>query len=346
MGRRFLQSFFYWFERQNSAVQAAFVIAVLGLIGVIISGCFQLAAAVISKPTSIVLTEPPPLQQSSPMPSETSPQITPTLLISTNAPTSMPTPTRRPPPTATPTFGTGSTMVSPKDGMVMVYVPEGEFEMGSDSGEKDEQPVHTIYLDAFWIDQTEVTNAMYAQCVQAGKCKQPRSGKSFTRWSYYNNPEFENHPVVFVDWYDARTYCEWASRRLPTEAEWEKAARGADGRVYPWGDSSPNANLLNFDSDFGDTAEVGRYSAGASPYSALDMAGNVWEWVYDWYGESFYASSLMSNPTGPASGGYRVIRGGAWNSLTYENFVQSAFRGSHLPDVTSYSLGFRCARSE
>jgi serine/threonine-protein kinase len=182
--------------------------------------------------------------------------------------------------------------------------------MGSSYGESNERPVHSVYLDAFWIDQTEVTNAMYVKCVQDTACEVPSSTKSSTRDSYYGNPEFDNYPVINVSWDDAKTYCAWAGRRLPTEAEWEKAARGTDEHKYPWGNNQPNSNLLN--NNMNDTTEVGKYPNGASPYDALDMAGNVWEWVEDWQRDTYYANSPTSNPLGPDSGVYRGLRGGSW----------------------------------
>jgi formylglycine-generating enzyme required for sulfatase activity len=231
--------------------------------------------------------------------------------------------------------------------MVLVYVPAGEFTMGSKDGGSDAQPVHTVYLDAYWIDQTEVTNAMYAKCVAAGKCQPLSSNASHTRSSYYNNTQYANYPVVYVDWNDAQTYCAWAGRRLPTEAEWEKAARGTDGRIYPWSGYSPTCSLANYwtmdGSCIGDTIKVGSYLAGASPYGALDMAGNVWEWAADWYAENYYASSPLSNPTGPASGQVRVLRGGSWGDSVDD--IRSAFRFRFNPDKANSYQGFRCSRS-
>lgn len=227
--------------------------------------------------------------------------------------------------------------------MVQVYVPAGTFQMGSDSGEADEKPVHPVTLDAFWIDRTEVTNKMYALCVSAGKCSPPSSTKSSTRDSYYGDAQFDNYPVIYVSWNDANAYCEWAGRRLPTEAEWEKAARGTDGRTYPWGDAAPDSTRLNFNINVGDTTEVGKYPSGTSPYGALDMAGNVYEWVNDWYDESYYSNSPSENPQGPDSGRYRVLRGGSWLYVDY--FVRAAYRGSYVPGNIYYDIGFRCARS-
>lgn len=234
------------------------------------------------------------------------------------------------------------TMISPKDGMVLVYVPAGKFKMGNDTGGNDEKPPHIVYLDAFWIDQTEVTNKMYSLCVQAGVCEEPTNTNSSTPSKYWGNPEFENYPVVLVDYAKAKIYCEWAERRLPTEAEWEKAARGKNAFIYPWGNSPPDSSLLNYNRVVG-AAEVGSYKNGASPYGALDMAGNVWEWVADWYDPSYYLKSPSSNPKGPDSGTYGVLRGGAWGNIA--DFVRSSRRFMVELSLTSNSVGFRCARS-
>ena len=271
--------------------------------------------------------------------------------------TSGPSPASRPPsvslapPTPAPSPGMGSTMVSDRDGMTLVYVPAGEFLMGSAEGDTDadadEKPQHQVYLDAFWMDRTEVTTDQYQQCVAAGKCAAPScrgTGQG-------------NHPVVCVSWQDAADYCAWAGRRLPTEAEWEKAARGTDGRKYPWGNQNVAGDRLNFadrslDVDWADknvndgyqfTAPVGSYPKGASPYGALDMAGNVWEWVADWYDENYYSSSPARNPVGPASGNSRVLRGGSWVDDQWG--VSAAHRFWSLPDYRFDNLGFRCALS-
>ena len=235
-----------------------------------------------------------------------------------------------------------TTTATGKDGMTLLYVPAGKFTMGSETYD-DEKPIHDLTLDAFWIDKTEVTNGMYAKCVAAGVCNPPSSTKSYSRDSYYGNSEFDNFPMIYVDSNMAKTYCEWADRRLPTEAEWEKAARGTNGRTYPWGNNAPNNTLLNYNNEVGDTTEVGKYPEGASPYGALDMAGNVWEWVADWYSETYYASSPTSNPLGPDSGQYRVLRGGSWHN--YDGYVRSAVRNGYDPTVTNDFIGFRCSRS-
>jgi serine/threonine-protein kinase len=220
--------------------------------------------------------------------------------------------------------------------MVMVYVPKGIFTMGSNFGDPDEQPVRDVYMDAFWIDQTEVTYSMFSHFAPA------RSGR---------------YPVNNVSWEQAAAYCAWVGGRLPTEAEWEKAARGPEERTYPWGNQLPAGDLANFadlrsrlnwedtsvDDGYGNTAPVGSYPAGASLYGALDMAGNVAEWVNDWYSETYYSTAPLINPPGPAEGDYRVIRGGSWYSTAAG--VRSADRAWYIPEGGTDYTGFRCAQS-
>jgi eukaryotic-like serine/threonine-protein kinase len=236
--------------------------------------------------------------------------------------------------------------------MEMVYVPAGYFAMGSDDGYSDEKPVHSVYLDTYWIDKFEVTNSQYAQCVADGACSRSSYKSSATRDSYYGNPDYDRYPVINVDWFQAVAYCRWAGGRLPTEAEWEKAARGTVSntypfrtRTYPWGDTTPTCSLVNYfggtDGCVGDTSAVGSYPAGASPYGAMDMAGNVWEWVADWYAVDYYSNSPNEKPTGPTSGEVRVVRGGSWYDAG--DVMHSAYRSWTEPNHYLWGLfGFRC----
>ena len=226
-------------------------------------------------------------------------------------------------------------------GVSMRLVPAGEFTMGSEGGEAYEQPVHTVYLDHYYIDKYEVTNIFYRTCVDEGACKPPIEFSSFTRPSYYSDPKFDNFPVIYVDWDRAQTYCEWRGGSLPTEAQWEKAARGTDGRMYPWGDGGEDKTRANFQEYVGDTTLVGSYESGKSPYDVYDMAGNVFEWVADWYSETYYLNSPTSNPLGPESGEFRLVRGGSWSSV---DLFLSTFSRSMIGPEPDFAIGFRCAR--
>jgi formylglycine-generating enzyme required for sulfatase activity len=237
--------------------------------------------------------------------------------------------------------------------MTLLYVPAGEFKMGIEGQEIDEKPVHTVYLDTFWIDQTEVTNAMYALCADESICNRPSSNSSSKRSSYYGNSKFDEYPVIHVTWEDARTYCEWADRRLPTEAEWEKAARGLDQRTYPWKDDQIDCSRANyFDGNENkycfedkDTSPVKYYKSATSPYGVYDMAGNVWEWVADWYGETYYKSLplLSSNPIGPTFSQFKVARGGSWYNGSY--LSRTTNRGAFTSNSSPDNIGFRCVMS-
>ena len=221
----------------------------------------------------------------------------------------------------------------------MMRVPAGYLLKGFQDSDRDQRPLHKVYLDAYWIDQKEATNAQYQLCVMEGIC-----GNSHET-EYFKDTTYNNHPVIYVSWVEAQIFCEWVGKRLPTESEWEKAARGNDGQRYPWGDRKPNPNLLNFNDTKNGTTEVGRYPQGVSLYGALDMAGNVWEWTSDWYDPIYYKNSPTRNPQGPLNGTRRVLRGGSWFSLT-ELIVRSSFRKASLPDTRNYSTGFRYVFSD
>ncbi|MDM8531743.1 SUMF1/EgtB/PvdO family nonheme iron enzyme [Anaerolineales bacterium HSG25] len=271
------------------------------------------------------------------------------------APTWTPTNTPAPADTWTPTpIPSINTPIPPQSSSDMVHVPAGEFSMGSDRYD-DEKPIHTVYLDEYYIDTYEVTNAQFAQFLN-DKGNQTEEG---TTWldigdsdslieqsggSFQAKAGFANHPVIEVTWFGAKAYCEAQGKRLPTEAEWEKAARGTDGRIYPWGEGI-DSGKANYNQNVGQTTEVGSYSSGVSPYGAHDMAGNVWEWVQDCYDESYYSSSPSRNPINNSCSNSekKVLRGGSWYNL--DSSVRAANRVRRDPANTSYLDGFRCLRS-
>ena len=276
--------------------------------------------------------------------------------------TPAPTATRTPTPSPTPAFSAGDTMISENDGKVMVYVPAGDFLQGSaptDPEARDvEMPQRTVFLDAFWIDRTETTTAQYQQCVQDGACSPPQDTSSRQRSFYFGNAEFANYPVIWVSWNMADAYCRWTGRRLPTEAEWEKAARGTDGRLFPWGNELPASSLANIcdancpyewadrslNDGYWDTAPADAFPAGASPYGALNMAGNVWEWVADFYDPNYYQYAPPTNPTGPETVGTHILRGGSWQNAWAFVRTTTRDRETRFPE-NLYNVGFRCAQS-
>ena len=298
--------------------------------------------AAVGKPTQTPSPTPTAMPSSTPTPT---PPATPTA-----------TPTATPPPMPPAEAKAKDIWVSPLDGMEIVYIPAGHYVIGSLDSDPDafiyEKPQHGVDLSGYWMDKTLVTNAMYAKCVQVGACPAHKMNISYTRDSYYGNAEFDTYPVIYVTWDEAQTYCTWAGRKLPTDAQWEVAARGRDERKYPWGNSPPSCNLLNYTITIstngglsntckGDTTAVGKYPQGASPYGLMDMAGNVWEWVADWLGPN-YLVEPHENPLGPATGELRVLRGGFYFGAA--KYVRIAVRIGHDPNDATDFIGFRCAR--
>lgn len=274
-------------------------------------------------------------------------------------PDNVPTETPVPQGEAAVDASSGDSQTSTIDGMVQVLIPAGTFNMGGvdPQASADEKPVHQVTMKQFWMDKVEVTNGMYALCVKAGACRFPQELKSDTRDAYYTDAQYVDYPVVYVTWLQAKTYCEWAGRRLPTEAEWERAARGDDFRIYPWGDQLPDANRTNYNNLVGDTTRVGSMPAGASPFGIFDMSGNVAEWINDIYDPNYYASGIAANPQGPGSLSTvfnHVVRGGTFQDVEMNIRVskRSSVLGSN-PNATidtpewlgTYSpkIGFRCA---
>ncbi len=224
----------------------------------------------------------------------------------------------------------------------LVQDEEGEgFWMGSTDkpAQPNEAPRHHVTLDPFWIDKTEVTNAQYKQCVDAGVCEEPREKDSKTRAAYFDNPAYDRFPVIHVTYYDAERFCKHYGARLPTEAEWEYAARGPDGNQFPWDSQLQTEHWANIAYWKGDTFWAGVLSRDRSYFGVMDMAGNVREWVYDWFGN--YLEDDVNNSEGPESGNAKVIRGGGW--LSSVNTARSAARGAMTPNTSTNYLGFRCA---
>ena len=285
---------------------------------------------------------------------------TPTLTsITINAPLASPTETIMPTPTANATliamFAQASTpnpkfspQIRTMEDIEQVWVPEGSFVAGDirDIGDPYEKPFHSVYTDGFWMDRTLVTNAQYAQC-PASTCTSPYKFDSHKRPNgYYDNPAYKDHPVMNVTWYQASDYCSWRNGRLPTEAEFEKAAGWnpvtGETFIYPWGNFPPTDQLANYDGVDRDTTRVGSYPKGMSLIGAYDMAGNVWEWVSDWYSETYYADNQeWNNPVGPPRGTEKVTRGASWYSQD-TRWLRVSNRGWTNPDKVANEIGFRC----
>lgn len=228
------------------------------------------------------------------------------------------------------------------DMIPMVRIPAGEFTQGNLYGFPDERAEQAIFLDEFYIDQYEVTNRQYAECVRAGRCNLPQLPRSVNFANYYAASEFGNYPVIWVTWNDAANYCAFLGKRLPTEAEWEKAARGESNALYPWGRDEPTTQA-NFDYATGDVTAVGSFPQDVSSYNVYDMGGNVREWVSDWYQWDYYLDAPQKNPMGPAEGVTKVLRGGSWNDVAI--YIRATSRKNFLPESFDSNLGFRCAVS-
>lgn len=283
------------------------------------------------------------------------------LVFAACGPAALPTTAADAPPKCT---AIGQTWVSPVDGVTLVCVPAGTFLMGAaedDTLAKDsEKPQHEVNLDAYWIDRTEVTNLNFGKCLAAGACHPKQYEISASSYIPYSvHPDTRNFPALIYESEPAVEYCQWAGRRLPTEAEWEKAARGTDARLYPWGNDPLSCDLANYyacgvftsatstaprcgNNEHCQTSAVDSHAAGISPYGVLNMAGNVWEWVADWYQADYYSHSPIDNPRGPASGDFRVIRGGGATSISQD--LRATRRASGEPEhYMDGQMGFRCA---
>jgi formylglycine-generating enzyme required for sulfatase activity len=268
------------------------------------------------------------LERTATVPVNANPSVTPTGAQRTGATATEP---------LAATTDTLPTLLTDARGVQMVLIPRGEFTMGSSAGDESEQPAHSVYLDNYYLDRYEVSNDQYRMCVEAGACGLPFSTIDF------DNPAMADHPVVFLSWPAAAFFCEWRGGRLPTEAEWEKAARGSEQRTYPWGEGI-DETYANFDKYVagGKTTPVGQYERGQSVYGVYDLAGNVWEFVADWYAADYYAISPSAGPSGPRDGEYRVVRGGAFDNPA--ELVTAFSRSWFYADQTNSSVGFRCAR--
>ncbi|HET6443133.1 MAG TPA: formylglycine-generating enzyme family protein [candidate division Zixibacteria bacterium] len=315
--------------------------------GLALSSCSPDAGDQITEPTSTPSLAPTvEIQKEDPTPELTNtPTQTPDPILIPSPTALFLKPTETPPPSATPSpvpppspiDEPGQVWVSPIDGAEMVGVPAGEFIIGRDDAEYSrEQPAHTVFLAAYYIDKLEVTNDLYRACKEAGGCLE------IERTEYFDNPNSHDHPVINVNKEMARIYCRWAGKRLPTEAEWEKAARGTDERTYPWGEGI-DCDHAQYKECGGQTVPVGSFPLGASPYGALDMAGNVWEWAPDLFLEDYYQNSPERNPTGETRGNEYVFRGGSWSESG--QLLSSSDRTWYNLDAQYYNQGFRCVRT-
>ncbi len=342
-----------------------------GLAALLLIGLFALAGAYWLRHTSAAPASPTaanvPAETSTAPPAETAAAASPPTAEGRTP--AAPTPTPAPSPSAMPShtpdaLGPGAVRINPVDNAEMVYIPEGTFLMGltseqiaqlrrycnSDGCEelyRASSPAHQATVGPYWIYRMEVSNGMYARCVNAGACTPPSKRSSETHSFYFGNPDFDNYPVTRVSWYQAEAYCRWAGGRLPTSAEWEFAARGTDGRLFPWGNGFPTAEQANLNNWYGDLLPVDAFFAYRSPFVVVNMTGNVWEWVSDWYSETYYATNTdWDHPTGPAQGDMKngamlkVGRGGAyWINVAISSV---AIQDWYDPHGDGVGVGFRC----
>ena len=285
----------------------------------------------------------PPAQPtpSAPEATATPPVVTPTPVEILPTPTPKPpppTPTPIPTPTPAPVPTGAEAPTEPPVAEMLVEIPAGEFIMGSDQGREEERPAHTVFVDTFEIDLFEVTNEDFAKFVEeTGYVTEAEKAADGATWRTRGEGK-ERHPIVEVSWNDAVAYCQWLGKRLPTEAEWEKAARGTEGLIYPWGNEWDPAKANTKDSGLRGTTVVGSFAEGINPYGLFDMAGNVWEWTSDWY-EVYPGSDFQSEYFGQK---YKVIRGGGWFAAS--DRVRTTYRSCTSTEATNDNLGFRCVR--
>lgn len=347
-----------WSSLWTKVGVAVVLLLAVALVLLAFKGQAALSALFLPRPESTVVLPDPSVVAPSPTPVQPSPT------------TVLPSPTVVPPsPTVEPTVPVLPTIVVQvwqADGVEMALVPAGEFVMGSEELGEDERPVHQVYVDSFWIDRYEVTNERFARFVDATSYQTEAEKRGWgwvwqgsewkrvedANWQHPHGPDSGiagkmDHPVVLVSWNDAEAYCRWVGKRLPSEAQWEKAARGpalgsGDSRRYAWGDEFDSTRANTSELGLGDTTPVGSFSPqGDSLYAVSDMTGNVWEWVADWYSSDYYSQSAAVNPTGPFSGTFKVMRGGSWSFDEF--YARTAFRRDVRPDYTYDFVGFRCS---
>lgn len=337
-----------WYKKQGVTIRAA-----------IIGGAFAIFAAILTGAIELMRPNPPIVIQLVPTENSIStltitrdPSIIQTAIIS---PTITPTPDS----TIVALYSLAATpnpsfapIIRENDGAEQVYVPSGWFIAGDifDKG-YDDETAHLTYTDEYWIDRFLVTNIQFAYCIEAGACTRPgKSGSHVRPEGYFNISAFDDYPVMEISWQQAQAFCEWRGGRLPTEAEFEKAAgwNPVNGEVslYPWGNIEPDATLANYDGVDRDTTPINRYPNGISAVGAYDMAGNLWQWTADWYAKDYYTNNLAwENPTGPDGGTYKVIRGGSWYSSDIR-WLRVSNRGKNMPENAGNEIGFRCVFDE